>query len=255
MAPSPARCRSDCAARDGTGDIAGLRAKRAGVIPALTWEIRLTTPALLELIADVLVLSEDVLWAVDINHGGAALLIGLLLSHQQPDGRHHRPRRAPGVGRLSRPGQDGREGRLRHRRPGTHALGPRSPTAPSNAVSTSCWALWRVVPKRSGAMSNSFDLAVRPQELASLSGATGAETLHGQDGTIGRAVRRLAVDECGVHVDMRIRRRPCSRPRNPRTSERVRDIVRSQTRNKLREPMVDGDRCHRRRSHAPRGVF
>ncbi|MGC4984689.1 IS110 family transposase [Streptomyces sp. DT193] len=41
-------------------------------------------PALLELIADVLALSEDALWAVDINHGGAALLIGLLLSHEQP---------------------------------------------------------------------------------------------------------------------------------------------------------------------------
>ncbi len=41
-------------------------------------------PDLLELIADVLALSEDALWAVDINHGGAALLIGLLLSHQQP---------------------------------------------------------------------------------------------------------------------------------------------------------------------------
>jgi transposase len=41
-------------------------------------------PALLELIADVLALCEDTLWAVDINHGGAALLIGLLLSHDQP---------------------------------------------------------------------------------------------------------------------------------------------------------------------------
>lgn len=39
---------------------------------------------LLELIGDVLALSEDILWAVDINHGGAALLIGLLLSHGQP---------------------------------------------------------------------------------------------------------------------------------------------------------------------------
>lgn len=39
---------------------------------------------LLELIADVLALSEDTLWAVDINHGGAALLISLLLSHEQP---------------------------------------------------------------------------------------------------------------------------------------------------------------------------
>ncbi|WP_371632134.1 IS110 family transposase [Streptomyces sp. NBC_01259] len=41
-------------------------------------------PILLELIGDVLALSEDVLWAVDINHGGAALLIGLLLGHGQP---------------------------------------------------------------------------------------------------------------------------------------------------------------------------
>lgn len=41
-------------------------------------------PVLLELIGDVLALSEDVLWAVDINHGGAALLIGLLLGHGQP---------------------------------------------------------------------------------------------------------------------------------------------------------------------------
>nr|WP_234022246.1 IS110 family transposase [Streptomyces ipomoeae] len=40
--------------------------------------------ALLELIGDVLALDEDVLWAVDLNHGGAALLIGLLLGHSQP---------------------------------------------------------------------------------------------------------------------------------------------------------------------------
>ncbi|MFD3809053.1 IS110 family transposase [Streptomyces sp. NPDC058619] len=39
--------------------------------------------ALLELIGHVLTLEEDVLWAVDLNHGGAALLIGLLLSHGQ----------------------------------------------------------------------------------------------------------------------------------------------------------------------------
>lgn len=39
---------------------------------------------LLELIGDVLAISTDVLWAVDLNHGGAALLIGLLLSHDQP---------------------------------------------------------------------------------------------------------------------------------------------------------------------------
>ncbi|WP_371502896.1 IS110 family transposase [Kitasatospora sp. NBC_00374] len=40
--------------------------------------------ALLELIGDVLALDTDVLWAVDLNHGGAALLIGLLLGHDQP---------------------------------------------------------------------------------------------------------------------------------------------------------------------------
>ncbi|NUH40140.1 IS110 family transposase [Streptomyces samsunensis] len=37
-----------------------------------------------QLIGDVLAISTDVLWAVDLNHGGAALLIGLLLNHDQP---------------------------------------------------------------------------------------------------------------------------------------------------------------------------
>lgn len=40
--------------------------------------------ALLELTRDVLVIDGDVLWSADINHGGAALLIGLLLNHDQP---------------------------------------------------------------------------------------------------------------------------------------------------------------------------
>lgn len=44
----------------------------------------LNETALLELISDVLAFSGEALWAVDINHGGAALLIGLLLSHDQP---------------------------------------------------------------------------------------------------------------------------------------------------------------------------
>ena len=39
---------------------------------------------LLQLIGDVLAISGDVLWAVDLNHGGAALLIGLLVAHGQP---------------------------------------------------------------------------------------------------------------------------------------------------------------------------
>ncbi|GAB2622736.1 IS110 family transposase [Streptomyces capparidis] len=39
---------------------------------------------LLTLIGDVLEISGDVLWAIDLNRGGAALLIGLLLNHDQP---------------------------------------------------------------------------------------------------------------------------------------------------------------------------
>ncbi|MFF9573394.1 IS110 family transposase [Streptomyces sp. NPDC014685] len=39
---------------------------------------------LLQLIGDILAIPTDVLWAVDLNHGGAALLIGLLISHDQP---------------------------------------------------------------------------------------------------------------------------------------------------------------------------
>lgn len=38
---------------------------------------------LLALIGDVLAISDYVLWAVDLNHGGAALLIGLLTAHDQ----------------------------------------------------------------------------------------------------------------------------------------------------------------------------
>ncbi|WP_432180521.1 IS110 family transposase [Streptomyces sp. NBC_00063] len=38
---------------------------------------------LLTLIGGVLAISDDVLWAVDLNHGGAALLIGLLTAHGQ----------------------------------------------------------------------------------------------------------------------------------------------------------------------------
>ena len=40
--------------------------------------------ALLELISDVLAFSAEVSWAVDINHGGAALLIALLAGRGQP---------------------------------------------------------------------------------------------------------------------------------------------------------------------------
>ncbi|MGW6791577.1 IS110 family transposase [Streptomyces chartreusis] len=40
-------------------------------------------PELLELLADVLALGEDVTWAVDVADGGAALLIALLVNHNQ----------------------------------------------------------------------------------------------------------------------------------------------------------------------------
>ncbi len=79
---------------------------------------------LLELIQEVLAPADqgEVLWAVDTNHGSAALLIGLLLDAGQPDGLPHRPGRPPGLGRLPRTGQDRRQGRPRHRRPNPHAL-------------------------------------------------------------------------------------------------------------------------------------
>lgn len=40
-------------------------------------------PELLQLVADVLAISEDVTWAIDLADGGAALLIALLLGHEQ----------------------------------------------------------------------------------------------------------------------------------------------------------------------------
>jgi hypothetical protein len=46
-------------------------------------------PALLELMADVLALSTGALWAVDVNHGGASPLIGLL--RLRPRQRQHAP--------------------------------------------------------------------------------------------------------------------------------------------------------------------
>ncbi len=39
---------------------------------------------LLKLIGDILEISRDVLRAVDLNHGGAARLVGLPASHEQP---------------------------------------------------------------------------------------------------------------------------------------------------------------------------
>lgn len=82
---------------------------------------------LLALIGDVLALSDDVLGAVDLNHGGAAL-IGLLIACNQPVAtslawRSTGPR--PPIGR----GKDRREGRLRQRRPGPRPPGFRAAQA------------------------------------------------------------------------------------------------------------------------------
>ncbi|MGV9851479.1 IS110 family transposase [Streptomyces sp. NPDC003442] len=50
----------------------------------LSRRVRNDETELLELLSDVLAISDDALWAVDLNHGGAALLIGLLVAHDQP---------------------------------------------------------------------------------------------------------------------------------------------------------------------------
>ncbi|MGW9137602.1 IS110 family transposase [Streptomyces sp. NPDC055681] len=49
----------------------------------LTRRVANNEPELLELIGDVLGLGRDVTWAVDLNSGGAGLLIALLVSHGQ----------------------------------------------------------------------------------------------------------------------------------------------------------------------------
>ena len=49
----------------------------------LSRRIRNDETELLTLIDDVLAIRDDVLWVVDLNHGGAALLIGLLTAHGQ----------------------------------------------------------------------------------------------------------------------------------------------------------------------------
>ena len=50
----------------------------------LSRRVRNDETELLTLIGDVLEISDDVLWALDLNRGVAALLIGLLLNHDQP---------------------------------------------------------------------------------------------------------------------------------------------------------------------------
>jgi predicted NBD/HSP70 family sugar kinase len=44
-------------------------------------------PELLELLADVLALSEEVTWGIDLADGGAALAIAVLLNHDQTTGK------------------------------------------------------------------------------------------------------------------------------------------------------------------------
>jgi hypothetical protein len=51
----------------------------------LSQKIPTDEPALLELIANVLKLGDgdEVIWATDLNHGGPALLIAILVAHGQ----------------------------------------------------------------------------------------------------------------------------------------------------------------------------
>ena len=50
---------------------------------ALSRRVPNNEPELLELIADVLAISQNMTWAIDLNAGGAALLITLLVNHDQ----------------------------------------------------------------------------------------------------------------------------------------------------------------------------
>jgi hypothetical protein len=77
-------------------------------------------PELLSLLADVLALGEDVIWAVDVADGMAALWVNILLNHGQrlvyiPGLGQPRCRRLPGNR------EDRRQGCHRHRRPGQDA--------------------------------------------------------------------------------------------------------------------------------------
>ena len=87
--------------------------------------------ALLELIAAVLAWPTviEVVWATDLNAGGAALLIALLADRGQQVLYIPGPDRAPRRGDLPRRRQDRRQGRPDHRRPGPDAhrsaAGPR----------------------------------------------------------------------------------------------------------------------------------
>lgn len=80
-------------------------------------------PALLELVRDVMAISPEVLWAVDLNHGGASLLIALLTGAGQPVAYLTGLAIHPASGTCRGGGQDRRQGRVRHRRPGPYAPG------------------------------------------------------------------------------------------------------------------------------------
>src|SRR6478672_9282857 len=86
--------------------------------------------ALLELIRAVTSLAEGghLTWAIDLNAGGAALLITLLLA-RSGTALHPRPDRAPRRRQLPRRRQDRRQGCHDHRRPGPDAPRP-APAAP-----------------------------------------------------------------------------------------------------------------------------
>lgn len=50
----------------------------------LSRRVRNDEADVLQLVGDLLAISDDVLWAVDINTGIATLTIGLLVNHGQP---------------------------------------------------------------------------------------------------------------------------------------------------------------------------
>ena len=87
-----------------------------------------TEPELIALIDSVVTGAEELTWAIDLADGPAALLIALLM-HREQHGLRARDRGQPGRRRLPGRGQDRRQGRRDHRRPGPDAPRPAS-TAP-----------------------------------------------------------------------------------------------------------------------------
>lgn len=84
-------CRNDTWERDGPDmgwdrqrqDAPPLRGPRRWGTELLSRRVANDEPELLQLLAEVLALGDEVTWAVDMADGGAALLIALLVNHEQ----------------------------------------------------------------------------------------------------------------------------------------------------------------------------